>query len=92
MVDEILNRVELRNYFIDLNNLDHNIDSTDPKILSLESYFKSKKPPKPTSDKIVILNAYGEIIDGSFQENPLVKNVIDFITKDKKRSICTPFS
>ena len=28
----------------------------------------------------------------SLQENPLVKNVIDFITKDKKRSICTPFS
>ena len=71
LVDEILNRVELRNYFIDLNNLDHNIDSTDPKILSLESYFKSKKPPKPTSDKIVILNAYGEIIDGSFQENQI---------------------
>ena len=71
LVDEILNRVELRNYFIDLNNLDHNIDSTDPKILSLESYFKSKKPPKPTGDKIVILNAYGEIIDGSFQENQI---------------------
>ena len=71
LVDEILNRVELRNYFIDLNNLDHNIDSTDPKILSLESYFKSKKPSKPTSDKIVILNAYGEIIDGSFQENQI---------------------
>ena len=31
-------------------------------------------------------------LDGSFQENPLVKKVIDFITKDKKRSICTPFS
>ena len=31
-------------------------------------------------------------LNGSFQENPLVKNVIDFITKDKKRSICTPFS
>jgi UDP-N-acetylglucosamine acyltransferase len=31
-------------------------------------------------------------LNGSFQENPLVKDVIDFITKDKKRSICTPFS
>ena len=31
-------------------------------------------------------------LNGSFEENPLVKNVIDFITKDKKRSICTPFS
>ena len=28
----------------------------------------------------------------SLKENPLVTNVINFITKDKKRSICTPFS
>ena len=27
-----------------------------------------------------------------FKKNPLVKDVIEFITKDKKRSICTPFS
>ena len=26
------------------------------------------------------------------KENSLVKEVIEFITKDKKRSICTPFS
>ena len=31
-------------------------------------------------------------IDNSHIENPLVKEVINFITKDKKRSICTPFS
>ena len=31
-------------------------------------------------------------LNGSFHENPLVKEVIEFITKDKKRSICTPFS
>jgi len=28
----------------------------------------------------------------SFKDNSLVKNVIEFIMKDKKRSICTPFS
>ena len=28
----------------------------------------------------------------SLKENPLVTNVINFITKDKKRSICKPFS
>ena len=39
-------------------------------------------------------NIYENIskLNNSFQENQLVKNVIDFITKDKKRSICTPFS
>ena len=31
-------------------------------------------------------------LNGNYHENPLVKNVIEFIAKDKKRSICTPFS
>ena len=31
-------------------------------------------------------------LSDSFKENSLVKDVINFITKDKKRSICTPFS
>jgi len=31
-------------------------------------------------------------LNGAFKENILVKEVINFINKDKKRSICTPFS
>ena len=31
-------------------------------------------------------------LDISLKENPLVKEIINFIKKDKKRSICTPFS
>ena len=31
-------------------------------------------------------------LNGSLIENPLVKDIIDFINKDKKRSICSPFS
>ena len=31
-------------------------------------------------------------LDYKFNENELVKNVIDFIIKNKKRPICTPFS
>ena len=39
-------------------------------------------------------NLYKNIdrLNKNHKNNPLVKNVIDFITKDKKRSICTPFS
>ena len=46
---------------------------------------KSKKFKKNIMENISNLN-------GSFKENTLVKEVIEFITKDKKRSICTPFS
>ena len=54
-------------------------------ILSLSEAYKEIFATKNINENISKLN-------GSFQENPLVKNVIDFITKDKKRSICTPFS
>ena len=54
-------------------------------ILELSEAYKEIFATKNINENINKLN-------GSFQENPLVKNVIDFITKDKKRSICTPFS
>ena len=54
-------------------------------ILELSEAYKEIFATKNINDNISKLN-------GSFQENPLVKNIIDFITKDKKRSICTPFS
>ena len=54
-------------------------------ILGLSEAYKEIFATKNINENIRKLN-------GSFQENPLVKNVIDFITKDKKRSICTPFS
>ena len=54
-------------------------------ILGLSKAYKKIFATKNINTNISNLN-------GSFQENPLVKNVINFITKDKKRSICTPFS
>ena len=54
-------------------------------ILGLSEAYKEIFATKNINENISKLN-------GSFQENPLVKNVINFISKDKKRSICTPFS
>jgi len=54
-------------------------------ILGLSEAYKEIFATKKLTENISKLN-------GKFKENPLVKNVIEFITKDKKRSICTPFS
>ena len=54
-------------------------------ILGLSDAYKKIFANKNINENINKLN-------GLFQENPLVKNVIEFINKDKKRSICTPFS
>ena len=55
------------------------------EILGLSEAYKEIFATKNLTKNISKLN-------GSFQGNQLVKEVIDFITKDKKRSICTPFS
>ena len=54
-------------------------------ILGLSEAYKEIFASKNINENISKLN-------GSFQDNPLVKEVIEFITKDKKRSICTPYS
>ena len=54
-------------------------------ILGLSEAYKEIFATKNLTDNLSKLN-------GEFKENPLVKEVIDFITKDKKRSICTPFN
>ena len=57
---------------------------------------------KPNKDIILLTEAYKQIfqtnnlannlknLEDKFKENDLVKDVVNFITKDKKRPICTP--
>ncbi len=75
-----------RNYLQGLNLIGlrrANYENKD--ILGLTKAYKEIFATKNLTDNLNKLN-------GEFKENPLVKNVIDFILKDKKRSICTPFS
>ena len=55
------------------------------EILGLREAYKEIFATKNIIENISNLN-------GSFKENILVKEVIEFITKAKKRCICTPFS
>ena len=57
----------------------------------------------PNKDILTLTSAYKEIfktnhlnenlkkLNGEFKNNKLVNEVVDFILKDKKRPICTPF-
>ena len=75
-----------RNYLQGLNLIGlrrNNYDNKD--ILGLVDAYKEIFATKNLSENLDNLN-------GAFKENSLVKEVINFIMKDKKRSICTPFS
>ena len=75
-----------RNYLQGLNLIGLRRKNYNKKdILGLSEAYKEIFLTKNLSENLTKLN-------GAFKENPLVKEVIDFITKDKRRSICTPFS
>ena len=60
-------------------------DIPNKNILSLSVAYKEIFKTHKLTDNLDKLN-------GSYTENPLVLDVIEFINKDKKRPICTPFS
>ena len=60
-------------------------DIPNKKILSLSEAYKEIFKTNKLTDNLNNLN-------GSFKDNSLVNDVIEFINEDKKRPICTPFS
>ena len=75
-----------RNYLQGLNLIGlRRSDFNNKDILGLTEAYKEIFATKNLTDNLSKLN-------GEFKKNPLVKDVIEFITKDKKRSICTPFT
>ena len=75
-----------RNYLQGLNLVGlRRANFNNKDILGLTEAYKEIFATKNLTDNLRKLN-------GEFKENALVKDVIKFITKDKKRSICTPFT
>ena len=75
-----------RNYLQGLNLIGlRRANFNNKDILGLTDAYKEIFATKNLTDNLSKLN-------GEFKENTLVKDVIKFITKDKKRSICTPFT
>jgi len=75
-----------RNYLQGLNLIGlRRTDIENKDILGLTEAYKEIFATKNLTDNLNKLN-------GAFKENPLVKDIIEFITRDKKRSICTPFT
>ena len=57
---------------------------SNKEIIGLTGAYKEIFKTENLNDNLNKLN-------GDFKENNLVKEVVEFINKDKKRPICTPF-
>ena len=74
-----------RNYLNGINVVGLRRDRVSNKdILGLTDAYKEIFKTEVLSENLKSLN-------GKYTDNPLVKDVLDFINKDKKRPICTPF-
>ena len=74
-----------RNYLNGINVVGLRRDRVSNKdILGLTDAYKEIFKTEVLSENLKNLN-------GKYTDNPLVKDVLDFINKDKKRPICTPF-
>ena len=74
-----------RNYLNGINVVGLRRDKVSNKdILGLTAAYKEIFKTEVLSENLKNLN-------GKYTDNPLVKDVLDFINKDKKRPICTPF-
>ena len=66
-------------------------NSFNPELTLKKGNYTKIKPNKKDlieiTKGIILLNK----LNGNFKENQLVRDVIEFINKDKKRPICTPF-
>ena len=75
-----------RNYLEGLNKIGlRRKKYENKKILELDTAYKKIFSSEKLHENLAKIN-------GEFKENELVKEVIDFIAKDKKRPICTPLT
>ena len=75
-----------RNYLNGINVIGLRRENIPNKeIMTLSNAYKEIFKSKNLSEKLSKLN-------GKFKDNILVKEVLEFINKDKKRPICTPYS
>jgi len=75
-----------RNYLRGINLIGLKRKNYDnKKILELDAAFKKIFASKNLHKNLSRIN-------GEYKENDLVKEVVNFISKDKKRPICTPQS
>ena len=64
LADKVLNRIELEDYFLNLS------DGNRKYYLNFLDYFEKISLPE-SSNKLAIINAEGEIVDGDYDENNL---------------------
>ena len=70
-IDKILNRVELRDYLITQDKIELDESKIFPRFTYIEDYFEIIQKSEDHPFSLAVINATGEIFDGSYKENQI---------------------
>jgi protease-4 len=85
-VDKILNRVELRDYLLTQDGIELDKNTNSPRFTYIQDYFEITQKQEDHPSSLAIINATGEIFDGSYKENQIssedLSKLIRSVSKD----------
>ncbi|MDA9608424.1 signal peptide peptidase SppA [SAR86 cluster bacterium] len=85
-VDKILNRVELRDYLLTQDGIELDKNTNSPRFTYIQDYFEITQKHENHPSSLAIINATGEIFDGSYKENQIssedLSKLIRSVSKD----------
>lgn len=85
LVDKVLNKVQLREYLLSIEGVEIDYKSNSAKFTDIDDYYSLIDSDESFPSSIAVINATGEIFDGSYQENQISSINISQLIRDIKK-------
>jgi protease-4 len=87
LIDKVLNKVELREYLLSIEGIEMDYKSNSARFTDIADYYSLIDSDESFPSSIAVINATGEILEGSYQENQISSiNISQLIRGIKKDS------
>ena len=85
LIDKVLNKVELREYLLSIEGIEIDHESNSARFTDIDDYYSLIDSDEIFPSSIAVINATGEIFDGSYQENQISSINISRLIRDIKK-------
>ncbi|MFL2753570.1 MAG: signal peptide peptidase SppA [Gammaproteobacteria bacterium] len=85
LIDKVLNKVQLREYLLSIEGIEMDYKSNSAKFTDIDDYYSLIDSDESFPSSIAVINATGEIFNGSYQENQISSINISQLIRDIKK-------
>lgn len=85
LIDKVLNKVELREYLLSIDGIEMDYKSNSARFTDIADYYSLIDSDESFPSSIAVINATGEILEGSYQENQISSINISQLIRDIKK-------